>query len=178
MGKHYQYSSTHVNVPEPLAGQLRGWSGRVSEEDLFQDEEDGSYGRERVPHATVLYGLYSADPDSVRDYLLNTDPFEIKLGRVSAFKNCKFDVLKIDVESEGLQDLHERLTENCGFFFNYPCYKPHITLAYLRCGRTTPYEGDDTFDGMSFMAHEVVFSGRDGSSHILPLGLGVADYCV
>ena len=178
MSKHYQYSSTHVNVPEPLASDLCGWSGRLTEQELFQDAEDASYGRERVPHVTILYGLYSTNPDSVREYLLDTEPFEVRLGSVAAFKNCKFDVLKIDVESEGLKNLHEKLTENCGFYFNYPCYKPHITIAYLRCGMTMPYEGNVIFEGKSFIAREVVFSSRNGGASVIPLGASVVDYCV
>jgi 2'-5' RNA ligase len=175
MGKH-PYSSTHVNVPEPLANQIRDWSARIAEPELFKNEEHT--GRELAPHATILYGLYSTNPDSVKEYLQHAEPFEVTLGVVGAFKNCKFDVLKIEVESDGLQTLHEKLTENCGFYSNYPCYRPHVTLAYLRCGMTMPYEGDTMFEGMSFTVREVVFSGRNGTgSCIIPLG-NFTDYCV
>ena len=94
--------------------------------------EGTEYGREKEPHTTIKYGF---QPDlnelEIRQLLKGIKPFTIKLIGLSTFDGEKYDVVKFDVQSSVLSDLHEK----CNAFPNHdehPIYHPHLTLAYVQ----------------------------------------------
>ena len=93
------------------------------------------YGREKEPHITIKYGFYP-DPNEIqiRAMLNGVKPFYVKISKLSLFDtNPNYDVVKFDVESSILSELHDK----CNAFPNrdeHPIYHPHLTLAYVKKG--------------------------------------------
>lgn len=108
-------------------------------------------GFEKEPHVSLLYGIHT-DEVSVQDiqnWLNTVEPFSVKFGAVSAFKNDNFEVLKFEIISEELHRLRE---ESIKLFPNtqtFPNYKPHCTIAYLKRGAADKYINSD------FVKHSV-----------------------
>ena len=159
----YTYSSVQFDLPETISKRIIRWgSHHMSDDEVFQDPEDPSYGRENRIHVTVLYGIHDAKPDGVQNLVKNLSPFYIKLKSTSIFSCPKFDVLKLGVESEELHKLHNRLRSNLDVTLTFPDYKPHVTVVYLKKGEGEKYAGDDTFDGIMVKVDKLVFSSKEG----------------
>lgn len=112
----------------------------IAEEDLYTDE--GKPGIQDNPHVTVLYGLHEeVSLDQVKSVFEGfNERIEIKIEGIGVFENESFDVVKFNVvPTDALQSLHDKLSE----FPNsdeYPEYKPHITIAYVKKGSGKKYE--------------------------------------
>lgn len=161
----YSYSSVLYLLPDKVAKKIHDWGLKnVEDRHLYvEPEEERSYGREDEMHCTVLYGIHDKRSGAVRKVLKESAPFEIKLGKISAFTNPeKFDVLKIEVTGQKLHDLHNLLRDNLEVTESYPEYKPHVTIAYLKKGKAKSLVGSDVFSGMTIKVSEVVFSSRAG----------------
>ena len=171
----YDYSSTQVNLEPALANRIMGWGeSNVSDEDLYTDDDDK--GREDNPHITLLYGIVAQEPDEVIE-LLSSEKGSVKakLGKVSLFENSDdYDVVKIDVESEDLTRLHDRIADNIKYESDFPEYKPHVTIAYVTRGSGNLYSGSSEFEGTEMSFDEVVFSSPDGERTLIALKRSVA----
>jgi 2'-5' RNA ligase len=134
----------------------------IAEEDLYTDE--GKPGIQDNPHVTVLYGLHEeVSLDQVKSVFENiNERIDIKIEGIGVFENENFDVVKFNVvPSETLLDLNSKLSE----FPNsneYPEYKPHITIAYVKKGFGKKYE-DLTYRHSVDNVDEVCYSMSDGS---------------
>lgn len=168
----YQYSSTQVNLPDKLAQNILEWSDHhVPDSMLYTNPDDPTFGREEEPHITVLYGLHSSDPRPVEKTLQNERPGEVVLGKMSLFTSSdKFDVLKIEVESEMLRRLHKTLSNNLPATDAYPSYIPHVTIAYVQKGKADKFVGDDAFKGENFRPDELMFSSKNGFKTKIRIG--------
>ncbi len=164
----YKFSSTQINLPKELSEEIIDWGKKhISDDEIFA--EDG-LGREDEIHITVLYGLHDKKPDDVQKILENIKPFEISLGKISVFTNpLKYDVIKIEVESEKLHELNKNL-QKLPHTNAYPTYKPHVTIAYVKKGKGWKKGGDKTFLGRHFEANSIIFSSRAGSKTKINLG--------
>jgi hypothetical protein len=160
-------SSTHVLLSPSDAQPVLDYAASIPDTDLYTEEDD--YGRETKPHITVLYGLTEHTPEKasnvVRSALPPGQPITVTLGKTSLFENEKYDVLKVDVESPSLRRLNRALRrlphEN-----DYPDYKPHMTIAYLKKGEGKKYAGDNRFEGRQLSFDSVTFSppkNQDGN---------------
>lgn len=168
----YSYSSVLYLLPDKVAKKIHNWGLKnIKDEDLYLEPEDRSYGRESEIHCTVLYGIHDKKSNSVRKLLKGVSPFDIKLGKVSSFTNPeKFDVIKVEVASQKLHDLHDLLCDNLEVTETYPDYKPHITIAYLKKGKGRSLVGSEVFADVLVKVKEVVFSSRAGVKSPIYLG--------
>lgn len=127
---------------------------------LIPDHHLVGIGREPDPHITVLYGLHDHHPKGAQDVLAGFHAPQVRFGRVSHFSNPKFDVLKIDVHSPDLDDMHQALRKlpNTQKFD----YKPHTTVAYVKRGLGSHYADElnkvSQFDGHVHQFDTVHFS--------------------
>jgi len=111
----------------------------IEKEDLYEPEDETGYGKESDPHCTILYGIHSNVPDKdVTKLINNTLSVKLKLGEITSFNNDKYDVLKFDIISDELKKLNKKFSElpNSN---EYPTYKPHCTIAYLKKGTSDKY---------------------------------------
>lgn len=136
---------------------------KIEDDDLYQPEDDSSYGREMEPHATILFGFHS----DVKDEDIEKEIDKIKTPKIgfkgiSSFNNEKFDVLKFDVDSE---DMHELNTKFKKFPHtnNFPDYHPHVTIAYLKPNMDKKYiEKMNGFEKIPIEIDKLVYSKPNG----------------
>jgi len=106
----------------------------ITNQELYIEEDDDSYGLETEPHVTLLYGLHENVPtESVKNILKNKIFGECIIRNLSRFKQDEYDVLKFEVQGDILHQVNKELKE-LPHTSNFPDYKPHLTVAYLKKG--------------------------------------------
>lgn len=159
----HQFSSTQFNLPGELAYQVRQLGSRVNFDDLAED------GRELNPHITVKYGLHTDDAEDVRRAVDGQPPVAIQFGPASFFSSDKHDVIKIDIESNGLHDLNA-LIAGLPHTDTYPDYKPHLTVAYVKPGLGRYYaERLNDLQGKVAVFDRLIFSDKLRNRISIPL---------
>jgi len=170
-GETYSFSSTQFDiVDDDLVEKIKAFQDNIPEEELYEDPEDSSYGREDNPHITVKYGIHSNKPDETFALLDNEEPVHVTLGKLDMFEADDYDVLIIPIESEGLHKINGIISDGVEVTDTHPEYNPHLTIAYLKKGTIDKYLGDDTFDGIEMDFDTLTFSPADGEVHKLTLG--------
>jgi hypothetical protein len=162
--------------PEIKDAVIRFGQMFITDDELYSDPDDpGGFGRETDVHVTVKYGLHEADPSpELLRIIEETQPFEILIGPVTLFENEKFDVVKFDVDGEGLRELNRRISELPNGD-TYPEYHPHMTVAYVTKGTCNELIGKPLFDEQienqpRFLVKAVTFSGKNKTKVTLFLG--------
>jgi hypothetical protein len=117
----------------------------IDSDDIYK-VEGKSYGLQPRSHLTLLYGIHDTVSD---EEILNCfkgfkeDDFKVQLDGVSIFENPEFDVVKLGVVlTPRIKEINKRLSElpNSNQF---PEYKPHVTLAYVKKGLGKKYVNSD-----------------------------------
>jgi hypothetical protein len=125
-------------------------------------ESEQGMGLEKEPHITVLYGLHTKKFSDVTD-VVDLTPCSFKFKDISLFKNDKYDVLKLDIQSEDLHDLNKEITSKLPFTTNFPKYHPHSTIAYMQPGYGKFYtKVKNKLVGRRFVSNKFIFSDPDG----------------
>lgn len=164
----YDFSSVHVNLPTTLTEQIIDWGkNQIRDDDVFVSEKDSTLGRENEIHITVLYGLHSVSANQSVKLLEGTGSVKATLGKIGIFVKPKkpFDVLMIEVNSEDLIRLNEKLVKNVRHTNKYGAYKPHVTIAYLKKGKAWKHVGNRFWCDTQFNCCDVVFSSKNGTKH-------------
>lgn len=165
-GTHeYSCAMLYYDMPE-----MRSLHSLIDEADVYTEEDDESYGLEKNPHVTLLYGLHDneIDPEEVKGICTKHKYPELKLHNVSAFKNDKYDVLKFDVDSEKLHQVNKELT-SLPYTTDYPDYHPHSTIGYLKPGTADKYI--QKFKGKEYTVNpnKIVYSRANGETLNYPI---------
>lgn len=154
-------------VGPELSGQFIEWTfDHVDPDEVVPD--NGKTGYEDEPHVTILYGfLPDVTHDEVLNYVKAFGPITLTLGKITKFKQEDQDVLKIDVESRDLHEINQLLREKfAGRFENdYPDYKPHMTLAYIKKGVAEDID-PTTFEGFEMTITDLVYSYGGGERQV------------
>jgi hypothetical protein len=135
----------------------------IDTQDLYQIEND-RYGKESEPHCTILYGIHPTVSDSEVKSLFNglrKEDIDIVSQGIDCFNNKDYDVLKVNVESNKLNELHNLCKDNLEYTSNYHDYKPHLTLAYLNKGSGQQYI-DSTKSVKIDNINKIVYSKPNG----------------
>lgn len=139
----YKYASTQFNITDiDLITELNEYSHKHINDSQLSDS-----GREWEYHITVLYGLTSDEniiPKLKESGLLKA--ITITLGKVTKFSN-ENDVLKIDIISDELEELHNYIKDNFDNEDKWDEYNPHLTIAYVKKGECDDLVGDTQFEG-------------------------------
>lgn len=111
----------------------------IKEEDLYIEEGDVSYGLEKEPHCTLLYGLNPKVKAKEVFEICENFTFETcEAHNISLFETDKYDVLKFDIKGKNIKECNEALS-NLPYESDFPNYHPHMTIAYLKQGRGAQY---------------------------------------
>ena len=167
----YKYSSTQVDAPVEVAEKILAFSLAIPEEKIYRDPEDPSLGRELNSHVTIKYGLETTNAEDVEKLVKESGIKEISivLKEISLFEcDTPYDVLKIDVDSEELHELH-RIFSTLPNSDTHTNYIPHLTIAYVKKGASAEYVGAKDFNGISFRTDYFYFKGSDGRSKLIRL---------
>jgi len=138
----YNYSNLQFNLkPNKFTSiAISELHKRIDSDDLYISENVS--GIEINPHITIRYGLDTDDVNDVLPIFKNFGDVWVKFKKLNAFKNERFDVLHIEIESERLMELNKKVAD----FVNLPGetfknYNPHCTIAYLKKNRSSKYIG-------------------------------------
>ena len=164
-----------ANLSPKQAAPFLEYAKSIPDDDLYT--EDDQYGRELESHVTVLYGLKTTDAGDVSALFRDRKAIHMRFGRVSIFENDDkpYDVVKVDVESEDLQECNALLRSKLEYENDHPDYHPHLTLAYVKKGLGKKYDGDSQFIGKHAEVTTLVFSTPDNTKTKFEIGEHGAD---
>jgi 2'-5' RNA ligase len=173
-------SSLQFNLDADISEMINDFASKIDSKNIYKEDNDED-DEPMEHHCTVLYGIHANDFQPVNnitrgDSLIpNTRPFKVTLGDVSFFegeKDDKYDVVKIDVQSQELNDLNQRLRNSIEYTNDYPEYQPHVTIAYVKKGTAknlTKNLDCSIFNGMDFMVKELQFMPVEGKPQRIDL---------
>jgi len=137
----YQYGCVMVEVPVSNWNEITSY---IDPEDVYTGGDD-THGIQENPHVTILYGLHKEVTSEMVKSVFEgfTKDINIEVNGIDIFENKDYDVVKFNVNPDGaLQELHDKLSE----FPNsndFPDYKPHITISYVKSGTGKKYVKPD-----------------------------------
>jgi len=137
--------------------------------DLYEPKNE-RYGIETDPHITILYGIHKdVSDDEVLKMFSNIkkSDFDISADGVDCFYNKDYDVLKMNVKSNKLNELN-KLARKLKHTSTYPDYKPHLTIGYFLKGKSNEYV-DLNFDMKIDTIDKIVYSKSNGEKIDIPL---------
>lgn len=164
-GKHKK--TTHKNeygcVMVFLDFKQDQWDGllsQIKDSDLYNPPDDKTYGKEKEPHVTALFGLHNDIPDEEIEKVIDEfieSKIDIKVGGISSFKNKLFEVIKFDIDSNKMHLFNKKLTK-LPHTTNYPDYHPHLTICYVN-----PSLSDDYINKLNeyIKNNEIIFTPSD-----------------
>ena len=107
----YKYGCVMIDVPVGNWDEITSW---IDPNDIYEGDGDSTYGIQKRPHLTILYGLHKeVSLDDVKSVFTDFDgDINIEVNGVDIFENDKFDVVKFNVNPQGsLQYLFDKLSE-------------------------------------------------------------------
>lgn len=113
---------------------------QIKPEDLYINEAENIKGLEVEPHVTIVYGFHdNIDHQDLIKTIKQFPSVNLKLLKIDSFNNEDFDVLKINVDKMELLPLRKVLMGKYANTQSFKGYNPHITLAYLKKGKSKKY---------------------------------------
>lgn len=165
--RKHEFGCVMIDVP------VKNWDEIIEfidKDDLYIKEDDDTYGAQDRPHLTLLYGLHkNVSIDQVKPIFKNIDKINIEIDKVDIFENDDFDVVKFNIKPiKLLQDIFDKLSElpNSN---NFPDYKPHITIAYVKKGKGKKYLKKD-YKWKVKDIDEITYSHVNGKEYKFKLG--------
>ena len=155
-----------ADFPAGATKEIQAWAAkRIPEADRVPTDYGSSTedGLEKHTHVTVLYGFEaSQDVQAVLDQFKGVTNLDVELGAIKRFKanpnRPESDCLVVEVSSKDLSKFNGKLRKKFSVVNNYPDYKPHVTLAYVRPGSLPWLDGQVAFKGKTFRLTSLVYS--------------------
>ena len=154
--------------------ELKEIQSKINKDDIYEEENDTSYGLEKNPHITLLYGLHNnVTVDNVKDAIKSVNDlkfYKCVVANMSLFKSKKYDVLKFDGYGRSLVDINKQLCE-LPHTSTFPDYHPHLTIGYLKSGKGKDYS--DEFNHLTYVLTptKVIYSEASGKKHEIKIDI-------
>lgn len=134
-GDTYDKGAVMLDVTVPIM-QIHK---KIDKDDLYEEEEDRTYGLEDEPHITLLYDLEDINSNKVIKIIKTFHFHPLILHNISIFDNENYDVLKFDVKSPNnyLSKINKALQTLLNK--NDFDYHPHLTVGYFKKGTVNKY---------------------------------------
>jgi len=167
----YTYSCALLPLNDNVGAILKYWTRKmIPEESLYINADEGIDGYEFVPHVTVKYGLHDTTPDTLSDICDGCGLITIEFGKVDKFDtNPNFDVIKVNVESDQLRTLNDKISEGMSNDKKWDSYNPHATLAYVKKGECEELVKSGFFTKLNDVIDQVCFSSKAGTEYYINL---------
>ena len=160
----YDYSHVAVQIPEEIAEKIMEFGKTICDEQLYEEEDDASYGREDDIHVTVLYGIHDTDADGVTEVVSDIEPGTLKFEDISFFDTDKgYRVMKIDIDSFDLHMLNQKIRKDVEYTTDFPDYHPHCTIGYVKDTYDDSELDKSMFNGIEVPFDTVRFNSSDKS---------------
>lgn len=144
--------------------EMKEIQSKIAKEDIYEDPKDPSYGLEKNPHCTLLYGLWKkVKPEEVSEVVKSFEIGECTIHKVSKFESDDYDVLKFEVKNPVLHKINKKLTE-FPHTNKFKDYKPHATIAYLKKGMADKYIKMFKGEEFKITPHKLVYSKANGEN--------------
>lgn len=167
--KPHKYGCVYLPLSGEVADRLYKFAASIRDADL------ADRGREDEAHVTARLGLHSDDPAEVVALLRGVGPVKLRFGKPSMFAGAEggkgHDVLKVDVTSPDLEELHERLGA-LPHTDTHDSFHAHATIGYVKAGKGVEYLRRwraDWRPALTATADTAVFSDRDRVKTTIPL---------
>jgi 2'-5' RNA ligase len=164
-GNSYSYGCVMLDLNISKA-DWQTFQDEILDDDIYTEEGDNSYGRGKTPHVTILYGLHATiSDDTVKELVDEIVSPEIKLYKISIFEQEMYDVVKFDIVGDSKAKLSKLNTKfaKLPHTNDYPDYKPHATIAYVKSGTGKKYIREVTEDSITLKPNTVLYSKADGT---------------
>jgi 2'-5' RNA ligase len=128
----------YADMPNWEEDHLEG----IEEKDIYIKPYNDSNGLEEEPHVTLVYGIHEdeIDPQVVYDVMeQNLHPVKVKIEEIGFFETPDCDVVKYDVPITSELKKYRNLFMKFPNTQEYPNYKPHMTIAYVKKGTGKNY---------------------------------------
>jgi len=167
----YKYSCAMLPLSDSTSAILKYWAKKmIPEECLYINTDEGIDGYEFTPHVTVKYGLNDDKPESLSELCKGCGLINIEFGKVDKFDtNPEFDVIKVNVESEQLRILNDKITDSMDHDEKWNSYKPHATLAYVKKGECEELVKSGFFTKLNDVIDQICFSSKTGTEYYIDL---------
>jgi hypothetical protein len=161
---NYPFSSVQVNLPKIATKRIIHWGEEnIPDEDIYEEPDNPTRGREYESHVTVNYGIYNDTPKEIKRLLHRQKPFYIEFGKISVFACANFDVVKIEVESPDLRRINKAILDSVKVADNsYNVYRPHVTIAFVKKNKGDKFNGNADFAGNRLLVDRLTFSSKNG----------------
>jgi 2'-5' RNA ligase len=152
--------------------EIENWGDvidKIEDDDLYKPNP--TYGKEEKPHITIFWGLHEdIDHDKILEIIESKKgiEFELEFGIPDFFENPDFDVIKFPVIGNRELNKFNREISKFPNSNEFPDYKPHITIAYLKRGNIEKYKNID-FPKIKPKIVGVEYSKSGGDSKILKI---------
>jgi len=161
------------DVPQDIKGKIEEIQKTIPEELLCdsEDDEDKEWinnGLQKLFHLTILYGIKDDDIDLVKEVADEFGPIKVTCKEVNYFDNKEESghyVLKVECESEELEELHNALRDNIENQHRAEGFSAHLTIAYL----TEKLPELSKFSPIEFEIDTIEVSKTDGTQEEIKL---------
>ena len=118
----------------------------------------------------MRYGLSTTDATKLQKAFKDFGPIEADMENVSIFEGDKYDVVKVDIDSEALRKANALVGDTEALpGETFKDYKPHATIAYVKKGEGKKYVGDKFFSGEKVTINEILLRDKNDKTHIIKL---------
>jgi 2'-5' RNA ligase len=167
----YKFGNTQAHVPPGSDAHkaIEKTRAKVAPADLAGKGKDIDGN-----HVTVRYGIQGDDTAELKKYLATLTPFEVKLKKTDAFPPSESSdgaaVIKAGVESPDLHRINGEIEKHADFKkSDFPDYKPHVTIAYVKPEAAAKYTGLPETEGKTFPVKSIAITDRNGNAEEVPL---------
>ena len=165
-GRKYEYGCAMLYFDFPQINEIHDL---IESDDIYTEEGDTTFGLEKEPHTTLLFGLHDGvTTDDISKVLTGFKYGNCNIKNASLFENEKYDVLKFDVDGENLHETNTKLRK-FPHTNNFPDYHPHMTIAYIKKGLGEKYTKmleDSAFD---LEPTRIIYSTPEGDKITMPI---------
>lgn len=145
LGHKYDYGCVYLSFRIPEIFKIQD---SIDPNDLYEEPGD-NYGLETKQHITLLYGFHKEIKVAQIEKIIDKfhANFSVSLKNLSLFKNDRYEVLKFDAVEDTLNQMNRELSK-LSHTTDFPIYRPHLTLAYLKPKTGQKYV--NKFKGLNF----------------------------